>query len=201
MIGTLLKWILFPEDFQPEAVCWSSTTLGHASDPTGKQILHRDIVLNVSEPYFDRGETWVYLVVSNMGSKALGFGADGIALTLLNAGQTTPLRCRALKTVGKDERESERLMVNSGSLHFHFVALFQPSPKPEHCVLAIQANRMLARPFFYTFPFELRLDQSCKDVTQKPPIIEGGWEELLKMPRGSKFRVLSKEEADALLDK
>jgi hypothetical protein len=156
MLEKLWSHILGSVHGQPEVVCWSRDTRGHSSDKSGKQLIHKDIILDLSAPHFNKDESWVYLVISNAGRKALGFGAAGIGLVLTTGKQTATLQCMALRQVGRfnQEKESQTLMVDAGCLHFHFVALFGAASEPDCSEVVIQANRILAAPYFFRVPFE-----------------------------------------------
>jgi hypothetical protein len=175
MLNKILSRILALGHRQPEVVRWSPES-GHGSDESGKQLIYGGIILDLSVPHFDKDETWIYVVVSNTGRKALGFGCAGTGLVLTTGEQTTALQCKALRQVGRvdEEKKSQSLMVDAGCLHFQFVALFDPMSEPDRSEVVIQANRILAAPYFFRVPFETQ---------SKNPLGEpvGSFEELLKL--------------------
>jgi hypothetical protein len=178
MLWKLLNRILVPERKQPQIVRWSRSTQGHHADDDGKQISQGDLILDLSKPRFESDETWVLIFVSNTGRKALGFGAAGIGLALTFGGETTVLPCKTLKTAtrrnGNEDQCHQSLLIEAGTLRSHFVAVFDPGPKPERAEVVIQANRILAPPYVFMITFDLG----------PPPTTEqriGTFEELLAL--------------------
>ena len=153
-----------------EIVRWSAAQRGHSDDESGKDIIHGDVVISVSAPSFGADKISVYIVVSNLGHKALGFGAAGIGLVLDTREHRSTVTCRALveKQRGNrriniyDERPSQNLIVDVGEgglgRGVQFVAEFESAPRPDRVDLAIQANRIMAAPIVFHFPFELSTD-------------------------------------------
>jgi hypothetical protein len=167
---------IFAPERKPEIVRWSPVARGHQSDESGKQIIHRDVILDLSSPHFNSNETWVYIVVSNTGRKSLGFGSTGIGLALTSGPRTIAHVCKALKLIGRVSDEDEyhqSILVAPQTHHSTFVAVFDPAPQPERAEMVIQVNRILASPYVFIVPFEME----TKTVEQ--PV--GTFEELLEL--------------------
>ena len=152
---SILSRLFVGEQKQPELVCWSPETKGHRCDESGKQLIHGDIILDLSIPNFDQDETWVYVVVSNTGRKALGFGAPGIGLVLLEGSKQTILNCKELQTGSlRERRNHQSLVVDGGQRHFEFVAIFDAAQKSQKAEVVIQVNRILASAYLFKVPFD-----------------------------------------------
>ena len=90
---------------EPEIVLWSPNTRGHSQDERGgKDIIHGDIILGVSSPSFSKEMTWVYVVVSNMGRKALGFGSSGFGLVVTTGGARSTITCQSLTEQSRGQK-------------------------------------------------------------------------------------------------
>jgi hypothetical protein len=162
MFGKLLNRILVPENLEPEIVCWSPEmpdpslgTPNQREELTFRKIVHGGIVLAATCPAFgeagtDDPQTGIHLEVTNKSGKALGFAARGIVLVLNYDGETVPLACKRLTTLGA----TDDVMVESGQ-EVWMNAYFDPAPLPASIEVVIQANRILARPYFFRIPYDL----------------------------------------------
>jgi hypothetical protein len=149
---------------QPQCVSWSlQTSIGDTEDL--KHISHDGIGLWAGRPKFDKDETSISLGVFNRGRRALGFGAPGIGLALIYRTKTENLACRILRTLTRDfmEQEHQRLTVDiarSRGENQDFDAVFDSAEKPIRVELLIQANRILAAPYLFRFPFQMDSDEA-----------------------------------------
>jgi hypothetical protein len=162
-----------PEQGEPEIVRWTAGIVGHTCwesppgfDVNGKDARHGAVVVGVSAPSFDRDAVSVYFGVTNLGRKALGLGAAGVVLALGARGQAGRLASRALyekrrgRGMASREVDPENLcplrtaMADAGE-SVDFSAEFPAAERPDYAEVAIQANRILARPLLFIFPFDL----------------------------------------------
>jgi hypothetical protein len=159
VFGHFRKGIFGSGQTQPLSVRWS-----READPLGdeemKCISHAGIDMWIGRPSFTEDETRVYLSVRNQSRKALGFGAPGIGLVLTSGAQTRTLTCKALMTLMSDmvsEQPHERVIVDiaRSPRGEDFTAVFAPARKPTCVEIVIQANRILAAPYFFWAPFQI----------------------------------------------
>ena len=157
MFGKLPNRILVPEHLEPEIVCWSPEmpdpslgTQNQREELTFRKIVHGGIVLGVAAPEFGKAENGIHLEVLNKSGKALGFAARGITLVLNYDSETVPLLCKSLTTRGA----TDNIMVESGQ-EVWMNAYFDPAPLPGSVEVVIQANRIMARPYFFRIPYGL----------------------------------------------
>ncbi len=137
-----------------EVICWSSELVDHQSwtqdgDPF-KQLVHDGLALTVNIQFGNKA-TWVYLDCKNQSAKAIGLGKEGFGLVLKTGAQIVALGCTELTNYGK---AVTRIMVDAGESHWNIAARSNAAPIPDSAEIVIQANRILAAPIIFRFPFD-----------------------------------------------
>ncbi|HKT88463.1 MAG TPA: hypothetical protein VJQ59_08505 [Candidatus Sulfotelmatobacter sp.] len=206
MFKSLLR-LIAPAPKTPILVTFTDGKPGHSRDADGAGIAYGDILINLSLPMFFSDSTNIYVVVSNLGRKAIGFGAEGFGLVLTYGDRKTTMTAHAIieqqrgsRRVPIDEEQKVKtLMVDGGeggSRGVHFVVEFPAAAEADRSELTIQANRILDAPIMFYLPLPPK--PSSPEI--KPPDSQhdspnvGSWEELMQLPKGTKIRFLDKDE-------
>ena len=206
MFKSLLR-LFAPAPKTPILVTLTDGKPGHSRDADGAAIAYDNILINLSLPMFFSDSTNIYVVVSNLGRKAVGFGAEGFGLVLMYGDRKTTMTAHALieqqrgsrRVPIDDERKVKTLLVDGGeggSRGVHFVVEFPATAEADRSELTIQVNRILDAPIMFYLPMppkpastEIKPRDSKHDSANV-----GTWEELMQLPEGTKIRFLDKDE-------
>jgi hypothetical protein len=147
---------------QPIIVKWVRPDEGISIDQrTGavKQVRceDEDILLTICAPCFAENKTDISFGVTNMSSKALGFGARGIGLVFTSRGQKSTLTATSLSkglTFEPNQTGLQNILVDAGESATSITAIFDAAQKVDRAEAVIQANRILAAPYLFVIPFE-----------------------------------------------